>query len=462
MRTIKRLEISPTKGFLLVFSAFFLCCLSCKEEPLPYDSRTFSPPDPNRPTRITTYFPDSGGIATKLILYGENFGSDTSCIKVSVNDKNAAVINSDGEVIYAIVPRQAGTGSVKVFIKKGALVDTFTYDNEFRYFFQSNVTTYVGIQKESDQEPVDGDFSVASFRRPWHVYFDSEATYVVEEGRGQDKNGALRRIYQGDVSTIARNTTGPMQSPVSTIFSLDEDTLFLMNKIYGVNNISTTTTVGYFLRSEGFASLRTYVREPVSNTKATGMTIHPISGDLFYYGATPAAIYMYDPVTETSIQKGTLANNTDATYEWGKALVFNNEGTILYLVAKDKHCIYKAEYDAKTKNLKMPQLFAGQEGKTGHQDGLGTAALFDMPGAGTIDKYNNLFVADRANHCIRKITPEGVVSTYAGVPKQSGYKDGDPETCLFNTPETVTFNKYDFGLYVADRNNHVIRKIMVE
>jgi hypothetical protein len=462
MNTIKNFKMGPTKGLLGVFLAFFIFCLACKEDPVPYDTRTFTPPDPNRPTSISTYFPDSGGIATKLILYGENFGTDTAYIKVTVNDKKAAVINSDGEAIYAIVPRQADTGLVKVFIGKEPNVKEFTYDNEFKYFFQSNVTTYVGIQKEKDEEPVDGSFSEAVFRRPWHVAFDSEAMYVVEEGRGQDKNGALRRIYQGEVSTIVRNSTGQVQSPVGAIFSLDEDTLFLMNKIYGVNNINTTTTVGYFLRSEGFASIRTYVREPSSNAKTTGMTIHPVSGDLFYYSASQGIIYMYDPVLGTSVQKGTLANAGDAGYEWGKALVFNNEGTILYLVAKDKHCIYKAEYDARTKTLKAPVLWIGQEGKTGHQDGLGTVALFNMPGPGTVDQYDNLFVADRENQCIRKITPEGVVSTYAGTPGQKGYKDGEPEACLFNTPEAVIFNKYDFGLYVADRNNHVIRRIMVE
>jgi hypothetical protein len=462
MKATNRFKISPAQGLLATLLAFFLFCLSCKEDAVPYDTRTFTPPDPNRPTKITSYFPDSGGLATKLILFGENFGTDTSCIKVTVNDKKAAVINSDGEAIYAIVPRQADTGYVKVFIKKGALVDTFTYENPFRYFFQSNVSTYVGIQKDSDQEPLDGNFTVASFRRPWHIAFDSEAMYIVEEGRGQSNNGALRKVLNGDVSTIVRNNAGMVQSPVAAIFSLDEDTLFLMNKIYSVNDISTKTTVGYFLREDNFSNMHNYVTEPEGNTKATGMTIHPVSGDLFYYGAGPGAIYMYNRDTGQSDKKVSLANAGDAGYEWGKALCFNNEGTILYIVSKDKHCIYRSTYDAATKNLGAPVLWVGQEGKTGHQDGLGQSALFNMPGPGTIDQYNNLFVADRTSHCIRKITPEGVVTTYAGVPGESGYKDGDPETCLFNSPECVIFNKYDFGLYVADRYNHVIRKIMVE
>jgi hypothetical protein len=464
MKTFIKFKMNPTKGFLGLFLAFFIFCLACKEDPVPYDTRTFTPPDPNLPTKITSYFPDSGGIATKLILYGENFGSDTAYIKVTVNDKKAAVINSDGEAIYAITPRQAGTGSIKVFIGKEPNVKEFTYDNEFKYFFQSNVTTYAGIQVEGGDasEPVDGNLSTATFRRPWSIACDQEAIYVIDEGRGRDKNGGLRRIYQGEVTTIVRNSSGPVQSPAGVVLSLDEDTLFLMNKIYSANDISTTVTIGSFLRVESYSSIRAYVREPKSNTKATGMAVHPISGDLFYYAGNGGTIYMHKPGTEESISMGTLSNVGDDNNERGKGLSFNNDGTILYLVADDRHCIFKADYDAATQTLSTPVLFAGQDGKAGHQDGLGQTAQFNRPSQGTVDQYDNLFVADYDNHCIRKITPEGLVTTYAGIPKQAGYKDGEPETSLFRNPQCVTFNKYDYGLYVADRYNHVIRKIMVE
>jgi len=44
----------------------------------------------------------------------------------------------------------------------------------------------------------------------------------------------------------------------------------------------------------------------------------------------------------------------------------------------------------------------------------------------------------------------------------SGYKDGDPLESLFNNPECVTYNPADDGWYVADRENSLIRKILVE
>lgn len=92
---------------------FFISCVNDKDS-----GRPILPPDPNITTAITNYYPDSGGVATKLIIHGTNFGTDTSYIKVSVNGKNARVISSDGEAIYAIVPSRAGSGKVKVFIGK--------------------------------------------------------------------------------------------------------------------------------------------------------------------------------------------------------------------------------------------------------------------------------------------------------------------------------------------------------
>ena len=54
--------------------------------------------------------------------------------------------------------------------------------------------------------------------------------------------------------------------------------------------------------------------------------------------------------------------------------------------------------------------------KSGYRDGKGGDALFNGLRAICMDNAKNLFVADTDNHCIRKITPDGYVSTYAGIP----------------------------------------------
>lgn len=73
---------------------------SCKD-----DKEKSATHDPNKPITLTNFYPTNGGVATKLILNGDNFGSDAKNIKVFINDKPAAVISSIGNKIYAICPR---------------------------------------------------------------------------------------------------------------------------------------------------------------------------------------------------------------------------------------------------------------------------------------------------------------------------------------------------------------------
>ncbi|VDB01035.1 hypothetical protein S1OALGB6SA_2133, partial [Olavius algarvensis spirochete endosymbiont] len=57
--------------------------------------------------------------------------------------------------------------------------------------------------------------------------------------------------------------------------------------------------------------------------------------------------------------------------------------------------------------------FAGT-GIRGHADGTGNTAQFNLPTGVAVDSSGNVYVADIDNHRIRKITPAGVVSTFAG------------------------------------------------
>jgi sugar lactone lactonase YvrE len=91
-------------------------------------------------------------------------------------------------------------------------------------------------------------------------------------------------------------------------------------------------------------------------------------------------------------------------------------------------------------------------------DGAGSAARFSSPAAITLAVNGDLFIADTANHQIRRITPEGIVSTVAGQAGVAGYADGAADAALFKSPGALASD--DKGtLYIADSLNRVVRKI---
>lgn len=95
-------------------------------------------------------------------------------------------------------------------------------------------------------------------------------------------------------------------------------------------------------------------------------------------------------------------------------------------------------------------------GKAGYADGPASQAQFNGPIGIAVDKTGNIFVADAYNDRIRTITTDGQVSTVAGQ-GTPGYADGDRNTALFDTPCGIVVA--NDSLVVADTGNHRLRKI---
>ena len=130
-------------------------------------------------------------------------------------------------------------------------------------------------------------------------------------------------------------------------------------------------------------------------------------------------------------------------------------GTI-YATERGQHRILKIT------SAGVLSVFAGLFNVSGYVDATsGPSARFNLPYGITTDKAGNVYVADSFNHAIRKITPVGVVSTLAGGPAPSpifGSADGTGSAARFYEPVQVAADAAG-NIFVADRSNRTIRKI---
>jgi NHL repeat len=107
---------------------------------------------------------------------------------------------------------------------------------------------------------------------------------------------------------------------------------------------------------------------------------------------------------------------------------------------------------------------AGSAGVQGDWDGTNSGAAFQLPAGVAVDAGGNVYVADTSNQMIRKLRPVGanwVSSTIAGASHQSGSTDNTNGLVRFNTPYGLAVDSQT-NLFVADSNNHTIRKLTPE
>ena len=188
-----------------------------------------------------------------------------------------------------------------------------------------------------------------------------------------------------------------------------------------------------------------------------GSITEDTSGNFYVADASGNTIEKITPAGAVSTLAGSssLAGSLDGTgsnarFDQPSGVAVDGGGN-LYVADTGNATIRKITPDGVVSTL------AGSAAR-GNQDGVGSAASFEAPTGIAVDSAGNLYVADAFNATIRKITSSGAVSTLAGTAGTRGDADGPGSSAQFNYPSGVAVDASG-NVYVADTYNDIIRKI---
>lgn len=380
------------------------------------------------------------------------------------------------------------------------------------------VTTYAGSAGQSGS--TDGIGASARFSAPLgltvdkagNVYVvDSKANVVrkIAPDRGVStlagSAGAAGGLADGSGGVARFNTPSGIVVDKAGLFYVADAGNAAIRKLTGTGMVSTLSGVaGAFGNIDGSlgaarfsypfgiaanASGGLYVTDPVSHTvrqiAVAGGTVSTLAGmssagtvdgsgsAARFYGVqgialgTDGILYVTDgnnhtvrKITSTGVVttlagRGRSAGAVDGA--GGVARFKNPEGIVVvagtvYVADKSNHVIRKITANG------VVSTFAGSSGVKGTSNGIGSAARFNEPQGLVADSLGNLFVTDTKNHTIRKITPSGQVTTLAGLAGTPGNQSGTGSAARFEEPSGLAIEKGG-SLIVGDTNNHVIRRV---
>ena len=426
---------------------FLLLIVGCNEDK---KSTAF---DPNQPVKFTEFMPDSGGIRTKFIVKGSNFGEDKSQVKVYFkdevgNEREALVLGVKPDVIYAQVPKQAGGEShVRVEIA-GKEAELSNAETTFKYIVTSSVSTVVGKAKEGGNK--DGTLGETTFNTPRYVAVDNDDNVFIFDSDGRTR-----------LSSIEQN---------KTITLLDgmviDQPLFIDKEKKQLFGPCDNANFGCFL----FDANVSWVADKMGQLLANGGWMHsvvldPVDSTFVIYRQNTGQLWTQPFDKNKRTLNPNKAKRIGTLYNVGSngLCAYNPVDKYVYCVLHSKSAVYRFKLTRDTDG--WPALDGDIEeyipgAGAGFRDGDVQEAQFNEPRGIAIDKEGNLYIADVNNHRIRKVdTKLNIVTTIAGSGK--GYKDGDPLEAQFDQPWGVYLDKNEF-LYIADQNNHCIRKLAIE
>ena len=312
---------------------------------------------------------------------------------------------------------------------------------------------------------VDGTGAAARFTFPTGVAVDDAGNvYVADQA-----NGTIRKITAAGVVITLAGAAGAFGSVDDTGAAA---------RFFAPSSVAVDGAGNVYVTDQGNCTIRKITPAGVVTTLA-GTPHMPGSADgtgaaaRFHFPTGVAVdgtgnVYVADRGNDT-IRKITaagvvttlagtagVAGSADGT---GAAARFNFPAGVAVDGTGD---VYVADQGNDTIRKITPQgavtTLAGTAGVGGRNDGTGSAAQFFVPTGVTVDSAGNVYVADQGNTTVRKITPAGAVTTLAGTPGRRGSADGTGAAARFHRLSSVAVDSTG-TVYVADTNNASIRKV---
>jgi hypothetical protein len=483
---LKKIKKNCSQVFIAMLIVAGCAATSCKEEG-GYDGIPSGvPSDPSKPITFAGFSPKEGVVRTLIFIEGSNFGTDVSKIEVFIGGISAPVIGSSGTKICVMTPRRSGRGDVvvKIMDETGKVLKEHQFEDLFTLQATLMVNTLTGkVDPQTNSSSIiNGSFEEAEFQHPWWLEFDideegNKILYCIDE----ENLAALRKINltTREVSTVFMKGQAGVYQVKSMLFDTPtRDTLFLVddNGRGAWNDRHQMPNMFYALRNESFRKVYPYLYAQCSYS-AVSMG----DGTIFYNTWTSSEVYKARVVFDETAQMWDGKSMFSVKSNSNDHVFMSRHPDDLYVYMTGFNGVYRCAYDKVKQELVSSVLHVGDiNGGSGYSDAPGTSARFNRPRQGVFVKNKDyvaqgredvydFYLCDHSNNAIRKVTPDGEVSTYAGRGSVGidgqvwGWIDGEArETARFREPCGICYDEEEEIFYVADRENKRIRTISVE
>lgn len=345
----------------------------------------------------------------------------------------------------------------------GHLYVTDAYNHRIRRVtLQGEVTTYAGSSRGS----ADGAARDAQFRSPDGLAFDAVGNLIVAD----TGNHTLRRINSaGQVTTLAGSaglsgvtdgTGAEARFNGPTRLALDGTDLYVTDAFN--HTIRRVTSAGVVSTRAGQPGVSGYQDGPVAGALFYGPNgiLRTASGEVLVSEWFGHFIRKVSSNGQVSTFGGLPASagfangtGTEARFQNPSGVWASSAGGVA--VVDRTHTLRHITPAGVTTTL------AGSAWSAGTNDGVGTSARFRTPAGLAGSPDGTLFIADQNNHVIRKVAPDLTVTTLAGGLGQAGAVDNTGAAARFRSLMGIVVAP-DGLLYVADTGNHTLRKVTAE